>query len=297
MNAFLFAWRASRWLPASIVRALAWALAMLGWATHAKATRRLEDNLARVTGADGRALRRLSRRGLASVARYYAEVLEMSRLDARTVDARVRCELSEETRGVFAGDDAAIAVLGHYGNWDLVGSYASRHLMPVTAVAEVLKPQEVFEEFVALRARHGMRILGHEGGATFRSLIRIARAERQLVCLVADRDLSGSGVAVAMWGSSVRVAPGPAALAAATGRVILPAFVRYERLHGARRRAARSRWGTVLSFGPVIDPARFEGEQRVEQMTQEWASSLADFVAAHPEDWHMLQRFGWVEDA
>ncbi len=297
MNAFLLAWRASRWLPVSVVRFVAWALAMVGWATQGKAVRRLEDNLSRVTGADGRALRRMSRRGMASVARYYAEVLEMSRLDGDTVDARVRCEASDEVLAIFGGEDAAIAALGHCGNWDLVGAYACRHLMRVTAVAEVLKPREVFEEFVELRAKHGMTILGHEGSTTFRSLIRIARSETTLVCLVADRDLSGSGIEVSMWGRTVKVAPGPAALAAATGRPILPVHVRYERLHGARRRAARSRWGTVLSFGPVIDPARFEGERRVEHMTQEWATSLAEAVAAHPEDWHMLQRFGWAGES
>ncbi|WNM25743.1 phosphatidylinositol mannoside acyltransferase [Demequina capsici] len=297
MNAFLLAWRASRWLPAGVVRVAAWAIAMLGWLTHAKAERRLAANLARVTGEDGPGLRALTRAGLASVARYYAEILEMRRMTARTVDARVRVEGLDAVAHLFSGDQAVIAVLGHSGNWDLVGAWGSRHLIPVVAVAERLKPDEVFDEFVALRASHGVTVLGHEGGATFRQLIRIARSEAALVCLVADRDLSGSGVPVTMWGRQVKVAPGPAALAAASARQILPVHVRYERLRGARRRAARSAWGTVLSFGQVIDPADYTGERRVDEMTQAWATTLADGIAARPQDWHMLQRFGWLEDA
>ncbi|MDN4472760.1 phosphatidylinositol mannoside acyltransferase [Demequina zhanjiangensis] len=297
MNSFLFAWRASRRLPVAVVRGAAWTLAMAAWATHAKASTRLEDNLARVTGASGRELRVLSRRGLASVARYYAEVLEMSRLTGDVIDARVRVEGLAETGGALSGANPAVAVLGHCGNWDLIGAWACRNLMPVTAVAEKLKPQEVFDEFVALRSAHGLRILGHEGGSTFRALLRIAREEPVLVCLVADRDLSGSGIPVEMWGHRVKVAPGPAALSLSSGAPLVPVHLRYERLRGARRRKARSAWGTVLSFGPVLEPADFTGEQRVEEMTQAWAASFADAVAADPQDWHMLQRFGWLEDA
>ena len=293
MNAFLFAWRNADRLPTGVVRAAAGTVAWAAWAARAKPARRLEENLARVTGLDGRALRRVGRRGMASVARYYAEVLELGRMTGTQIDARVRIDANEQMLDVLRSDGAKIAVLGHNGNWDLVGAWASRNLIPVTAVAEVLKPREVFDQFVALREEVGIAVLGHEGGATFRELIRLARGDRRLICLLADRDLSGSGVATRMWGHDVKVAPGPAALAAATGTVLFPVMVRYERLRGERRRAARSRWGVVLSFGPVIDPADHAGDGRVEAMTHVWTGWLADRVAEHPEDWHMLQRFGW----
>lgn len=296
MNAFLFAWRASRYLPVSAVRGAAWTVAMYGWATKAKPARRLEDNLARVTGREGRELRRLSRRGLASVARYYAETLELGRMTGEQVDARVRMENFESVREDFERDTGLIAVLSHSGNWDLVGAYACRHIIGVTAVAEVLKPREVFDEFVALREQWGLRILGHEGGATFRDLIRRAKADKTLICLVADRDLSGSGVAVEMWGRGVKVAPGPVALAKAVGQPVVPVMIHYERLRGERRRVGKSRWGVVMTFGRVMHPAEW-GDDAVATGSQAWASQFADLIAAHPEDWHMLQRFGWMEAA
>ena len=81
-----------------------------------------------------------------------------------TVDARVRLDGYEAAKGAIAEETGTVAVLGHNGNWDLIGAYACRHIIKVTAVAEVLKPREVFDEFVALREQWGMRILGHEGG-------------------------------------------------------------------------------------------------------------------------------------
>ena len=252
MNAFLFAWRASKILPVSVIRGAAWSIAMYGWATHAKPANRLEENLAKVTGLTGKPLRALGRRGMASAARYYAETLELARIRPSAVDARVRLDGYEEVKDVIANETGTVAVLGHNGNWDLIGAYACRNIIKITAVAEVLKPREVFDEFVALREKWGMRILGHEGGATFRELIRLARSERTLLCLLSDRDLSGKGIEVQMWGHGVRVAAGPAALAQTANSALIPVGVYYERLHGSRRRAAKSRWGTVLSFGDPL---------------------------------------------
>lgn len=295
MNAFLFAFRASRYVPVSVIRAAMWTGSMAQWARRARPVVRLEDNLHRVTGLEGRELRRLSRAGMVSSARYYAETFELGRLSSATIDARVRMEGGQPVADLLARDGRVVLVLGHSGNWDLVGANACLHLARVTAVAEVLEPREVFDEFVALREKVGMQILGHEGSATFRELIRIARTEGGLLCLVADRDLSGSGIVADFAGHPAKVAPGPAALAQATGSHLVPVAVHYERLTGARRRAARSRWGTVMTFGVPLNPADAPVADRVGHLTNAWVGFISDAVREHPEDWHMLQRFGWTE--
>jgi KDO2-lipid IV(A) lauroyltransferase len=296
MNGLMVAMRASRYLPRSAVRGAAWAGANLGWLRNGKSTRRLSDNLARVTGLDGKELRRLTRKGMVSSARYYSEVLEMPRITDDQIRARLR--IVDETGAVEAIHAArgAVIALGHSGNWDLVGYRTALDIAALTSVAEVLEPRELFDEFVALRARIGIRIYGHEGSATFRELLREAKAdEERILALVSDRDLSGSGVEVSMWGHRVKVAPGPAALSLASGLPLICVTSYYERLRGAKRRAGRTKWGAVLEFGPILYPADFAGSDGVARMTQAWAEWLAVQIAAHPEDWHMLQRFGWVE--
>ncbi len=295
MNSFIVAWRVSRWLPVSVIRSAAWLIAMYGWVRNAKPARRLEQNLHRVTGLEGRDLRRLSRKGMASAARYYSEVLELPRMKGEVIDARVRVEGLEDVEWVLEREHGTVVALGHSGNWDLIGAYACRNIIKITSVAEVLEPRKVYDEFVAFREHLGMQILGHEGGATFRKLLRITKSEFTLVCLLSDRDLSGHGVEVSMWGQQVRVAPGPAALAHAARTALIPVSVHYERLSGARRRAAKSRWGIVMSFGDPLLPEDFTGSDKVGTMTQAWADPVSRGIAAHPEDWHMLQRFGWVE--
>jgi lauroyl/myristoyl acyltransferase len=294
MNGFLLAWRISRRLPIGFTRAVAGTAAWFAWVIRAKPVRGLEFNLHRVTGLEDGQLRRLSRRGMASAARYYAEVLELPRLSQESIDARVRVVNPEKPLTAIAREGKIVVALAHSGNWDLTGAWATRGLAPVTSVAEVLEPRAVFDEFVGYRESLGMRILGHEGSSTFRALISVTKEHGGVIALVADRDMSGSGIEVQMWGHPVRVAPGPAALAATTKTELYGLMVHYERLHGERRKLAGSKWGIVMTFSDPIEVPEGTTRVQAEVMTRAWSGFLADLIASHPEDWHMLQRFGWV---
>src|SRR5690606_21526458 len=125
------------------------------------------------------------------------------------------------------------------------------------------------------RERVGMTILAHEGSSTFRALIARAKSHGGTLALLADRDMSGSGVPVQMWGHGVKVAPGPAALAVATGTPLFALMVRYERLRGERRRRAKSKWGIVLEFSPEIPVPDGDNASKVAAMSQAWADWLA----------------------
>lgn len=295
MNAFLVAWRTSRYLPAPAIRGLAWSGASLAWFLRGKSVTRLEINLHKVTGLEGRALRKLSRRGMISTGAYYAEVLELPRMSGEAIDARVRMENAEVIEGALGEAGVVVAPLSHSGNWDLIGAYGGRNIGHVTSVAEVLKPKEVFDEFVAFREGLGMTIYGHDGSTTFRKLVADAKRKTGILALVADRDLSGSGISVRMWGHDARVAPGPAALAVAAGAPLVPVMIYSEKLTGARRKAAKSRTGKVMVFGPVTRVPDVPKQEAIQSMTESWVAFMSTQIAAHPEDWHMLQRFGWIE--
>ncbi|MDR3068679.1 MAG: phosphatidylinositol mannoside acyltransferase [Cellulomonas sp.] len=293
MLALAFRW-APR-LPEPLVRALAALAADAAWLVRGKGVRRLEANLARVRpGTSRRGLRRLSRAGMRSYLRYYAEMLAQPALSEAQVDARVRIVNDAWIREEFAAGRSVVAALGHLGNWDLAGAWACRNLAPTTTVAERLEPEQVFQNFLTLRESAGMRIvpLGRgEGSQVFRALLQDVRAGGRFLPLLADRDLSHSGVEVRLFGHRARVAPGPAALTG-HGKVPLCAVaITYERLYGERRRQAGAPWGIriVISDPIVVDDA-LTGRARVQAATQAWVDGLAQGIAAAPQDWHMLQR-------
>ena len=285
-------WRVGKRAPVGLVRAVCALAALLAWALRVGGVRQLEANLRRVLpDVDRRGLRRASRRGMLSYLRYYAEIFEVHRMSPEQLEARVRPVGLEALRTHFDQGRSVVLALAHMGNWDLAGAWASKEIAPVTSVAEVLEPRELFEEFVALREGAGIHVVPLEhGGDVFRELVRIVRGGGQLVPLLADRDLTARGVEVDLFGERVRAAVGPAALGLATGEPVVPTGIYYERLHGARRRAARSRWGIVIHFHEPVSAEGVARSDRVAHLTQAWVDTLAADIAEHPEDWHMLQK-------
>ena len=161
-------------------------------------------------------------------------------------------------------------VSSHSGNWDLAGAWACDRYGGIATVAERLKPAGLYDKFVDYRESLGMEVLPHGEDATFRQLLRRLK-EGKLVCLVADRDLSGSGVPVDFFGETASMPAGPAMLSLMTGAPIMPV----ELWHVKGGLKARVRAALPL--------------------TQSMADAFADAITAHPADWHMMQRL-WLND-
>lgn len=291
--------RVSGRVPGGVVQALCTLAADAAWLAHGGGVRQLEANLRRVRPSAGpRELRRLSRDGMRSYLRYYGEVFSLGSLTRSQIEARVRTVGLERYVSLLDAGQTVVLGLGHMGNWDLAGAWAPPHVERVVTVAEHLEPEELFLEFLSLRERLGMTIipLTKRGGDVFRDLVRAVRGGSGLLPLLADRDLTARGVEVSLFGRTARVAAGPAALAVATGARLAATVIWYERLHGARRRAAGSPWGIVVEFGELIEvPSTPVRSEQVQAMTQAWVDGLARGIEDHPQDWHMLQKL-WVED-
>ncbi len=120
-----------------------------------------------------------------------------------------------------------ILALPHMGNWDHAGAWATTFVPQFTTVAERLKPEKLFERWLRYRESIGMEVLPLTGGSgTFGGLMRRLRAGG-LVCLVAERDLTDSGVPVEFFGETTKLPAGPAALAIATGAALHPVTLWY----------------------------------------------------------------------
>lgn len=286
-------------VPGPVVRALCAAAADVAWVARGGGVRQLEANLRRVRpDLSTQELRRLSRAGMRSYLRYYGEAFTLSNLTRAQIEARVRTHGLERYTPLLDAGETVVLGLGHLGNWDLAGAWATAHVDRVVTVAEHLEPEELFQEFLGLRERLGLTIipLNKNGGDVFRDLVRAVRGGSGLLPLLADRDLTARGVEVSLFGETARVAAGPAALAVVTGARVAGVSIFYERLHGARRRAAGSPWGIVVEFGDLLEVST-EGTRadQVQVLSQAWVDQMARGIAAHPQDWHMLQKV-WVAD-
>jgi phosphatidylinositol dimannoside acyltransferase len=279
-------WSAVKQLPEPVAAGLGRRIADTVWKRRGKGVLRLEANLARVApDATPARLAALSRAGMRSYMRYW---MESFRLPTWTPE-RVRNafdikDIHYLTEGLAAGRGVVLA-LPHMGNYDLAGAWVTTELgVPFTTVAERLKPETLYDRFVAYRQGLGMEVLPHTGGTAFGILARRLRAGG-LVCLVADRDLSASGVEVRFFGEATRIPAGPALLAQQTGALLLPVTLWYDDSPVMRGRV----------HPPVGVPGIGTRAEKTSQIAQALADAFATGIAEHPEDWHMLQRL-WLAD-
>lgn len=296
---YTFAWRHAPKIPEPVLRAAFTAVADLTWLRRTEGVRRLEANYARVRpDLDGPELRRLTRAGMRSYMRYFREAFTLQGATPQQVTARVRVEGYENVGGPVADGQGVSLALAHLGNWDLAGAYATPHIAPVLTVAERLEPEELFVEFVEFRRSIGIDVLPLGDPDVFRNLVRGASKGGTIVPLLADRDLTASGVEVDLCGHRARVAAGPAALALAAKVPLVPVGITYEPLTGERRRAAGTAWGIVIRFYPAVpvpDDSGLHRKERVARMTQGWVDAIAVTLQESTQDWHMLQRV-FVDD-
>ncbi|PWS53015.1 phosphatidylinositol mannoside acyltransferase [Streptomyces sp. FT05W] len=279
-------WGAVKKLPEPVAAALFRNLADQVWRRRGKSVLRLESNLARIVpDADAARLAELSQAGMRSYMRYWMESFRLPTWSPERIKASIDVRDAHRlTEGLDAGRGVVLA-LPHLGNWDLAGAWVTTDLkVPFTTVAERLEPETLYDRFVAYRQGLGMEVLPHSGGAAFGTLARRLRAGG-LVCLVADRDLSASGVEVDFFGATARMPAGPALLAQQTGALLLPVTLWYD---GTPVMGARV-------HPPVPVPETGTRAEKTSSMTQALADAFAGGIAEHPEDWHMLQRL-WLAD-
>ncbi|MHB1614552.1 MAG: phosphatidylinositol mannoside acyltransferase, partial [Actinomycetes bacterium] len=241
--------------------------------------------LARVVPeADPDELRRLSRAGMRSYLRYWREVFRLPELDPEQIHRVFVMHDDGPLRQALA-HGGAVAALGHMGNWDHAGAWGRLELGPLTTVAERLRPESLFDRFVAFRQSLGLEILPLTGGdqEVFGTLVRRVR-EGHLVPLLADRDLTEHGVPVTFFGERTSMPAGPAALALAAGAPLFPVSIWYERDR------------TIGRVHPAVDvPASGSRRERIATITQQVADVLAGAISEHPMDWHMLARLWWAD--
>ena len=192
----------------------------------------LEGNLRRVIGgeASGGELRALSRQAMRSYVRYWLEAFRLPVMPAGWLAGGMHDTGHTETAFDYpAAGRGVVFARPHMGNWDLACAWIiAKGAGSVTAVIERVKPESVYDRFVAFREGLGMEVLPASGGTQrFATLVQRLRAGK-IVGLICDRDLTGGGIEVEFFGEKAQMMAGPAALAVQTGAALMPAILWFE---------------------------------------------------------------------
>jgi KDO2-lipid IV(A) lauroyltransferase len=274
-------WRLVRWLPEKFAYSLAYSVADLLSRRNGKSVQRLRSNLKRtnpeITSLD---LDLLTIQAMRSYMRYWCDTFRFPDWSQQRINETVTVENEHLLMDAISAKTGVIVSLPHAGNWDHAGAYFCAKGVHLVTVAERLKPEKLFLKFLQYRQNMGMEVLPLDG----RVLGTLAQRLRQgaLVALVADRDLSRSGIDVTFFGGPSRMPAGPALLALKTQAPLITAFVSY------------TDSGIHIVFKQVLLPTEGTEEQKVVEIVQMTAKHFEEGIALNPQDWHMLQRI-WID--
>lgn len=279
--AYRLGWKLVGVLPEKSAYRLFRTLAHLMSRRDGKSVHRLRTNLSIVNPSlDRDELEELVLRGLESYMRYWCDTFRIHRWSHQRIEASVSLTNDHLLRNPMAQGKGVVIALPHSGNWDHAGAYFCQQGIPLVTVAEILKPEKLFKKFLQYREEMGFEVLGLDSRA-FVTLIQRARQKR-LIALVADRDLSASGITVDFFGHQAKMPAGPAVLAIREGVPLVAAHVSY------------TQNGIHIEFNQVDIPEIANEEERIQETVQRTANLFAAGIAKSPQDWHMLQRI-WID--
>jgi phosphatidylinositol dimannoside acyltransferase len=279
---YLAAWRLTRLASEKWVRRIFDALSVRSWRKNDRRREIVRNNLLPVTG-DGPALDDAVREAFVQYGRYWMETFRMEDLSSEALTERFGIEGEEVLRDTFAAGRGGVLATPHLGNWDAGGRWVAER-WPLTVVVEVLRPRMLFDRFVEHRRGLGMTIIPLVRGADATGQCMVKIREGGYVALVSDRDLSGSGVPVRMFGRSTKMPPGPAVLALRAGVPLIPACI-YQLPEG--------RW-LAWVLEPIDGGIAGETKENVAALTQRLAEAFERMIAREPSQWHAFSRM-WLD--
>jgi len=170
-----------------------------------------------------------------------------------------------------------VLVSPHVGNWEVGGMLLAGFGFPVNVVTESIRPQKTRfkEDRIANLYRRRREAVGMKTIPLERSGIREFRALKrgEILALVADRHISGSGEDVEFFGMKSRVPKGPAALAL---RTRAPIFV------GVCVRSSQNQ------LCGIFEPVRYDGEN-IHELTELLVRKMEYYIRRYPDQWFVFQ--------
>jgi lauroyl/myristoyl acyltransferase len=226
----------------------------------------------RAAARDSGALERLVRAAFRHNARYYLEVARAPSLRAADVERRLMVETPDVVADAFRSGDPVIFVGLHFGDLELPARFLAARVGQAVAPMETIGDPALQAYFERTRGANGVRIVGLREAR--RELLGAIR-QGVSVGLVGDRDLTGGGSPVTLFGAPATLPLGPALLSIESGA---PMYV-----VGVRRSEASGSYRGRLE--PIPMPPEGPRRERVMAATASVAEAFERIVSDAPEQW------------
>jgi lauroyl/myristoyl acyltransferase len=251
----------------------------------------LRDNLRHVLpGIRDRPLEHLVRRNLRNLTHCWVDVMAMS--SRRTnLPSRVDIDSVEHIEAAIARGNGVVVASMHFGSWEVGLAGWNKMGRKMALLAEVLRPQKLFDRVVGARSAQGVHVIPidteamREGGlqvarrlgaASMREVFKVLKSGG-VVAMALDRDLTGNGEPMEFFGQPAPIPVGAVEIAIRAGAAVVPIvlFRNKHRVHAV-----------------VYPEIRYAPDQPRDAEVRKTAEVLLRIfeqaIREHPEQWHVL---------
>lgn len=269
-----------RTVPLKLSYKISEALAELAHSLDKKRRENCASNLRLITGRAQ--VYDLTRSVFKHLAKNTVDFLRFPHLSRAQIAHMTDTEGLENLRKALSKGKGVILISPHLGNWELGGAVLASLGFPVSVVTEsiapktqIVKRQRIAGLYENYRTKTGMKVIPLEKGA-----VPVYRALRrgEIVVLLADRDLTGSGVSVRFFGRKVCFPQGPAFFSSKTGSPIVPGYL------------VRKGSTYIGVAEPALQP---DEEGGIDSLAQQISDTVQSQIREYPDQWFV---FGRIEE-
>jgi KDO2-lipid IV(A) lauroyltransferase len=219
----------------------------------------------------------LARRVFLHFSTILVDILRLPQLTSQGMDRLVTAQGAEHIERAMQGGRGVILLTGHFGNWEMLGAWASQHGYRLKVVGSPLFDERLDRLLVNIRSRSGYENIARGKGT--REIIRSLRDGHSLGILI-DQDTKVPGVFVRFFGRPAYTPVGAVQLAMKLGVDIVPIFMRLQDDFSYR-----------VECGPPINLEQSgDLEADLFNNTQKCSDAYEHIIRRFPEQWAWMHK-------
>ena len=221
----------------------------------------------------------IARRTFQNLGMMAVEFFRIPKMDAEMFKERVKIEGLEEALKLLEKKKGALLLIGHFGNWELMGLMSKVIGNPIMVIAKPMKKNRWVDEFITkIRNASGLEVIPNVKAS--RKVMKALSQNRLVGILIDQRAKRSEGVWVDFFGKKAPSTPALAVLGMRTGAPILPVFM-------IRNGFQKHR---LLIQEPLQLVDTGDVNKDVETNTQLINHTLESMIRQYPDQWFWVHR-------
>jgi Kdo2-lipid IVA lauroyltransferase/acyltransferase len=224
-------------------------------------------------------IRGIARRTFQNLGMTTIEFFRIPKMDAEMFKERVKIEGLEEALRLLEKKKGALLLIGHFGNWELMGFMSKVIGNPIMVIAKPMKKNKWLDQFITkIRNAGGLEVISSVKAS--RKVMKALSQNRVVGILIDQRAKRSEEVWADFFGRKAPTTPSLAVLAMKTSAPVLPVFM-------VRNGFQKHR---LLIKEPLELIHTGDIKKDVEANTQLFNHTLESMIRQYPDQWFWVHR-------